>query len=65
MPLVDFIWIFRPEGFEYYEKEIKRMNSGSKIIYDTVDLHYLRFEREKDFFQNQQNSLKKRIMLNS
>ncbi|MHC6198299.1 glycosyltransferase [Elizabethkingia miricola] len=59
MPLVDFIWIFRPEGFEYYEKEIKRMNSGAKVIYDTVDLHYLRFEREKDFFSKSAKQLKK------
>ncbi|HFK5553073.1 TPA: glycosyltransferase [Elizabethkingia anophelis] len=59
MPLVDFIWIFRPEGFEYYEKEIKSMNSGSKVIYDTVDLHYLRFDREKDFFSKSAKQLKK------
>lgn len=59
MPLVDIIWIFRPEGFEYYEKEIKNINSKSKIVYDMVDLHYLRFDRENDFFSKTRKRLKK------
>ncbi|SKB97114.1 Glycosyltransferase, GT2 family [Soonwooa buanensis] len=47
---VDFIWIFRPEGYEYYLDVIQKIGFDAKIIYDMVDLHYLRFDREKDFF---------------
>lgn len=46
---VDIIWIFRPLGFDYWFKQIKNKISGKKIIYDMVDLHYLRMERENNY----------------
>lgn len=46
---VDVVWIFRPTGFDYWYKIIKDKLSGQKIIYDMVDLHYLRMERENEY----------------
>lgn len=46
---VNVIWIFRPLGFDYWFKKIKNKISGKKIVYDMVDLHYLRMERENSF----------------
>ena len=56
---VDFIWIFRPEGYEYYLDFIKPVGFKAKVIYDTVDLHYLRFDREKEYFTKDKKTLKK------
>lgn len=46
---VDIIWIFRPIGFEHWYSQIKNKISGKKIVYDMVDLHYLRMERENSY----------------
>ncbi|WEK68450.1 MAG: glycosyltransferase [Candidatus Chryseobacterium colombiense] len=46
---VDIIWIFRPIGFDYWYSQIKNKISGKKIVYDMVDLHYLRMERENNY----------------
>ena len=48
---VDIVWIFRPLGFDYWYKQIKNKISGKKIIYDMVDLHYLRMERENNYLE--------------
>jgi tetratricopeptide (TPR) repeat protein len=44
LPLVDFAWICRPELNEKYIPII-RQQPDIKIIYDTIDLHYLRMKR--------------------
>lgn len=46
---VDIVWIFRPLGFEYWYNLIKDKTKSKKIIYDMVDLHYLRMERENNY----------------
>jgi len=46
---VDVIWIFRPLGFNHWYNLIKDKISRQKIIYDMVDLHYLRMERENNY----------------
>ena len=56
---VDYIWIFRPEGYEYYNEFIKPIGFRAKIIYDMVDLHYLRFSREKAYFFKNKATLKR------
>lgn len=48
---VDIVWIFRPLGFDYWFKQIKNKISSKKIIYDMVDLHYLRMERENNYLE--------------
>ena len=45
LPIVDLAWICRPEINEKYLPPI-RQQSNLKIIYDTIDLHYLRLKRE-------------------
>lgn len=52
---VDVIWIFRPIGFDYWYSHIKNEISGKKIIYDMVDLHYLRMERESKYIEVDKN----------
>lgn len=48
---LDFAWICRPEFNEKYAPLI-RQNSHIRIIYDTVDLHYLRLQREAKITPN-------------
>jgi len=52
---VDVIWIFRPIGFDYWYKHIKNKISEKKIIYDMVDLHYLRMKRENKYIEVDKN----------
>lgn len=42
---VDFVWICRPELFTKYAPMV-RAASNAKIIYDTIDLHFVRKQRE-------------------
>ncbi|MEM9507243.1 MAG: tetratricopeptide repeat protein [Cyanobacteria bacterium P01_E01_bin.35] len=44
LPLIDLAWICRPELNEKYAPLI-RQRAEIKIIYDTIDLHYLRLKR--------------------
>ncbi|WBV61971.1 glycosyltransferase [Chryseobacterium camelliae] len=48
---VDIIWLFRPIGFDYWYQDIKYLISGKKLVYDMVDLHYLRMERENKYIE--------------
>ena len=45
MPKIDFVWCHRPEVFEYYLEFFRKNAPEAKIIYDMVDIHYLRMER--------------------
>ena len=56
---IDYIWVFRPEGYEYYIKFLSKGKFKAKIIYDMVDLHFLRFARETDFFVKSKPQLKR------
>lgn len=47
----DVVWIFRPLGFDFWYDKLKGKISGKKIIYDMVDLHYLRMERENKYIE--------------
>lgn len=49
LQFVDIVWIFRPTGFDFWYKMIQGKLAGQKIIYDMVDLHYLRMERENEY----------------
>jgi hypothetical protein len=54
----DFVWLHRPDIFSKYEPLIKKYNSKTKIFFDMVDFHYLRFKREASLTSNK-NILKK------
>ncbi|MEB3229934.1 MAG: glycosyltransferase [Leptolyngbyaceae bacterium] len=45
LPLIDIAWVCRPDLMKRYI-EIIRGKPGIKVIYDTIDLHYLRLKRE-------------------
>ncbi|MGL5076759.1 MAG: tetratricopeptide repeat protein, partial [Waterburya sp.] len=44
LPLVDIAWVCRPQLYEKYAPLIRQYQQ-IKLIYDTVDLHYLRMQR--------------------
>jgi GT2 family glycosyltransferase len=54
----DIAWICRPELFAKYFPLIS-INDKIRIIYDTIDLHFLRLEREKELFPKKRNNVKK------
>lgn len=45
LPKLDFVWCHRPELFEHYLGFFRKETPKAKIIYDMVDIHYLRMER--------------------
>lgn len=45
LPILDYAWICRPQLFEKYAKSIRR-NAATSILYDTIDLHFVRGQRE-------------------
>ncbi|ASK32757.1 glycosyl transferase family 2 [Chryseobacterium sp. T16E-39] len=45
LPKLDFVWCHRPELFEYYLDFFRKEAPKAKIVYDMVDIHYLRMER--------------------
>lgn len=59
LPLFDIIWIFRPNGFKQWYASLKNNISTQKVIYDMVDLHYLRMEREKEYLPILKNTNKR------
>lgn len=42
---LDFVWCHRPELFEHYLDFFKKNAPQAQIVYDMVDIHYLRLER--------------------
>ncbi len=48
LPYIDIAWICRPNIFEKYIPLFKK--SACTIIYDTIDLHYIRLKREAELF---------------
>ncbi len=47
LPLLDAAWICRPELFAKYAADIAR-NPATKLIYDTIDLHFVRLRRQAE-----------------
>lgn len=45
LPKLDFVWLHRPEVFRDYLDYFSKKAPRSKIIYDMVDIHYVRLER--------------------
>ncbi len=56
LPLIDGVWLCRPELCDKY-MDLIRLKTKVPIIYDTVDLHFLRLKRQKDYLDpNYQNT---------
>lgn len=49
LPILDYAWICRPQLFHKYEPLI-RPNSATRLLYDTIDLHFVRKLREIELF---------------
>ncbi|WP_439489627.1 glycosyltransferase [Algoriphagus sp.] len=49
LPSIDFAWICRPQLNSEFEW-IFKVNPHIKWVFDTIDLHYLRLEREAELF---------------
>lgn len=45
LPKIDFVWCHRPEIFKHYLEFFRTKAPNANIIYDMVDIHYLRLER--------------------
>ncbi|MEM1167592.1 MAG: tetratricopeptide repeat protein [Cyanobacteria bacterium P01_H01_bin.35] len=45
LPIVDIAWICRPELNQKYAWLVREHSSNAKIVYDTIDLHYVRLKR--------------------
>lgn len=58
LKLIDIAWVCRPELCSKYINILKR-NLSIKVIYDTVDLHFLRLQRQQELVpqSNTNNSL--------
>lgn len=52
LPKIDFVWISRPLLNHKFQHFVRK-NSTAKIIFDTVDLHYVRMLRQADEENNQ------------
>ena len=47
LPAIEIAWICRPQLFEKYAPLVRR-NRAIQVIYDTIDLHFLREKREAE-----------------
>ncbi|MFM6733529.1 MAG: glycosyltransferase [Microcystis panniformis] len=48
LPLIDGVWLCRPELCDKY-MDLIRLKTKAPITYDTIDLHFLRLKRQKDY----------------
>ncbi len=64
LPLVDLAWICRPQLYEKYAPLI-RQHSNIKLIYDTVDLHYLRLRRAGELATHSIESMRQWVRMQS
>ncbi|ACK68497.1 glycosyl transferase family 2 [Gloeothece citriformis PCC 7424] len=51
LPLVDMVWLCRPELCEKY-LDVIRHYAKVPVIYDTIDLHFLRLKRQQTYLPN-------------
>lgn len=54
LPIIDIAWVCRPELCDKYF-ELLSQNLKIKIIYDTIDLHFIRLKREKELLGEDAN----------
>ena len=45
LPHLDFVWCHRPEIFEHYLSYFRKNAPQTQIIYDMVDIHFMRLQR--------------------
>ena len=57
--IIDLAWICRPQMFEKFGNFIRK-KSNATILYDTIDLHYLRLKRKWQLNESSDIKLKKK-----
>lgn len=56
LPFIDYAWISRPSLNKKFQQKIKK-NRATKIIFDTVDLHFVRILRQAETEKNEKQKL--------
>jgi glycosyltransferase involved in cell wall biosynthesis len=51
LPLVDQVWLCRPELCDKYLDLIRYSVPHIPVIYDTIDLHFMRLKRQEEFIE--------------
>ena len=64
LPIIDLAWICRPQLYEKYAPII-RQQEQIKLIYDTVDLHYLRMQRAAKLGDNSIDKMREWVRMQS
>ncbi|MGD1809760.1 tetratricopeptide repeat protein [Dapis sp. BLCC M126] len=59
LSMVKFVWISRPHLTQKYAWFVRQHNANAKIIYDTVDLHFLRLKRAWELLPDDYDDKKK------
>ena len=57
--IIDLAWICRPQMFEKFGNLIRKKNNAT-ILYDTIDLHYLRLKRKWQLNESRDIKLEKK-----
>jgi glycosyltransferase involved in cell wall biosynthesis len=52
LPFADSVWLHRPEIFAKYYPVVRKFKPETKVFFDMVDFHYLRFKRESELTGN-------------
>ena len=64
LPIVDIAWVSRPQLYEKYAPLI-RQHESIKLIYDTVDLHYIRLQRAGKLGNNSIDNMRQWVRMQS
>lgn len=56
-PKLNYAWLHRPHIFKKYQSIVKNANPKVKLIYDMVDFHYMRLQREYELNNNGEHKL--------
>ncbi|WP_246124335.1 MULTISPECIES: glycosyltransferase [Bizionia] len=63
-PKLNYAWLHRPHIFEKYQSIVRNANPKVKLIYDMVDFHYVRLQREYELNNNEDNKIEAQKYLN-
>jgi len=56
-PKLNYAWLHRPHIFDKYQSIVYNANPKVKLIYDMVDFHYVRLQREYDLNKNEDHKI--------
>ncbi|MDX1271204.1 glycosyltransferase [Bizionia paragorgiae] len=56
-PKLNYAWLHRPHIFDKYQSIVNNANPKVKLIYDMVDFHYVRLQREYELNKNEDHKI--------